>query len=1355
MIKNIFKYVLATCLLLFSYTNAQDFLNKQNPIEKIGSFYIESIVDITSSLGDDFGNVFTFYVPLFHNTFYVYKISAINFYDSVKLSINHISDLGEQYIKGFNSSQKSAIFAGVTSVNILTDIGDGVLVGVRESLRSARSAVALAFYSTNKIGEIVLSGLNKTSDSTLYAKKQIENIFASIDSKGTDIGKNFALAIKSKNNINDQNIYVSKNKKKLQRMELTSSTSSFWQGLIDKISNPLVPLFVEKTKFTKPIVTKENNIYAEEKKQPEIIKKERGATSLGNVVNNYYATNYLPSSDLSKLRFEYLSLYNNLLDSINTKQVGQTEAIYRSVSHTVENISNSNITEGNITNSNISGGDASLDSLTVDSNTLVVDAENNRVGIATSSPFATLSVAGDFSLTGGFYDSSSSKGVDGYILQSTGTGTEWVATSSLGITGGGGGASAIEDLTDVSSMTESYGDLLYWNGTSWGNIATSSLGLLVPSDLTNYLSLSSWYATTTDGLAEGSTNRYYSDTLVGNYISSSSTIPHIGGTSYGDLLYWTGSAWNTLATSSLGIATSQWTTSGSDIYYNTGKVGVGSSTPNWKLSVAGIGSFDDYVRASYFSATSSTATSTFAGGLSVAGSSGLTVLQSGNVGIGTISPIYPLDVRGSGLFGITKKFLITSDYAGSGDLVSGALVSGIGSNGSISFAPSTDAGSVSGKIVFGYYNGSSWKSALEYSNSSGGSNTSLILQKNGGNVGIGTNGPSVNLHIYGTNSGDVMSRIQNTNASGRAVYQTYNNVGDVWEFSSMGSSYAGTLFGVSRARKAELITNTDGVIGTTNSNFLLFGTNSTEVMRITAGGNVGIGTTTPGQKLSVAGDILGNNFIGSYFTATSTTATTTLAGGLSVAGSNGLIVSQSGNVGVGTLDQNYKFTVGGDIYVVSGGVFAENSVSATYFTATSAVASSTFANGLNLTSGCFAVNGTCLSTGGSSVPGGLDTEIQFNQGGSLAGNSSFTWDDGNKRISAPLIYLDANTGGTPSVGLNVSGMDGYSAVYIKSGGSSGAMLELADSSDVTKFIVDPTGNVGVGTTSPYAKLSVVGQIVGEYFTATSSTLGFQATNLLGGATNLTVDANGNIIRDPSDRNLKENIETIDGALEKVLKLRGVSYEWKDKERFGNQTEIGVIAQEVEDVVPEVVSSGGEYKSVNIKNLVGLLIEAIKELVAKVESIMTWFKGDKLNIKNDVCVDDVCITKDQFKSILLQAEGNTNTNTSSNNSGSSSNSSSNTNTDKSVENNNESSDVVEQADQESDTGSTENTDEVSDSSNDSTTEEETTEETVIDTNETEPQSGDEGGGNVGEVVSSENSAPTITESTPVDNSGSEQ
>jgi len=81
----------------------------------------------------------------------------------------------------------------------------------------------------------------------------------------------------------------------------------------------------------------------------------------------------------------------------------------------------------------------------------------------------------------------------------------------------------------------------------------------------------------------------------------------------------------------------------------------------------------------------------------------------------------------------------------------------------------------------------------------------------------------------------------------------------------------------------------------------------------------------------------------------------------------------------------------------------------------------------------------------------------------------------------------------------------------------------------------------------------------------------------------------------SDIRVKENIINIDSALEKVLKLRGVYYTRKDQE--DKKRNIGVIAQEVEDILPEVVftdDSENKNKSVAYGNIIALLIEAIKE-----------------------------------------------------------------------------------------------------------------------------------------------------------------
>ncbi|HCD51908.1 MAG TPA: hypothetical protein DEQ34_05645, partial [Balneolaceae bacterium] len=82
----------------------------------------------------------------------------------------------------------------------------------------------------------------------------------------------------------------------------------------------------------------------------------------------------------------------------------------------------------------------------------------------------------------------------------------------------------------------------------------------------------------------------------------------------------------------------------------------------------------------------------------------------------------------------------------------------------------------------------------------------------------------------------------------------------------------------------------------------------------------------------------------------------------------------------------------------------------------------------------------------------------------------------------------------------------------------------------------------------------------------------------------------------------KDIQTLDNALENTLKLRGVSYTWKTDES-NVAPQIGVIAQEVEEVYPEFVRTDSEgMKSVNYAQMTAVLIEAVKTLNAEIESL---------------------------------------------------------------------------------------------------------------------------------------------------------
>ena len=114
----------------------------------------------------------------------------------------------------------------------------------------------------------------------------------------------------------------------------------------------------------------------------------------------------------------------------------------------------------------------------------------------------------------------------------------------------------------------------------------------------------------------------------------------------------------------------------------------------------------------------------------------------------------------------------------------------------------------------------------------------------------------------------------------------------------------------------------------------------------------------------------------------------------------------------------------------------------------------------------------------------------------------------------------------------------------------------------------------------------------------------------------TLTVSGDVVAfgSPSDKRLKENIKPIKTALDKVTKLQGVSFDWKDKhdvlDREGNpvklkkwKNDLGFIAQDVQKVVPELVRENENgMLSVRHQSITPILLEAIKELEARVKEL---------------------------------------------------------------------------------------------------------------------------------------------------------
>ena len=103
----------------------------------------------------------------------------------------------------------------------------------------------------------------------------------------------------------------------------------------------------------------------------------------------------------------------------------------------------------------------------------------------------------------------------------------------------------------------------------------------------------------------------------------------------------------------------------------------------------------------------------------------------------------------------------------------------------------------------------------------------------------------------------------------------------------------------------------------------------------------------------------------------------------------------------------------------------------------------------------------------------------------------------------------------------------------------------------------------------------------------------------------------------SDRRLKENIKKIEKPLAKIKKINGVTFDWRkltkeeEDQRFqlNRGADIGVIAQEVEEVLPEIVTTREKtgYKAVKYEKLTALLIEAVKEQQTQIDELKALIK----------------------------------------------------------------------------------------------------------------------------------------------------
>jgi len=254
-------------------------------------------------------------------------------------------------------------------------------------------------------------------------------------------------------------------------------------------------------------------------------------------------------------------------------------------------------------------------------------------------------------------------------------------------------------------------------------------------------------------------------------------------------------------------------------------------------------------------------------------------------------------------------------------------------------------------------------------------------------------------------------------------------------------------------------------------------------------------------------------------------------------------------------------------------------------------------------------------TGTPNVTVGVVTATDLTLSGNLTVNGTTTTLN-TATLSVEDLNITLASGASSSSDADGAGLTvaGASATFNYS--HSGTKWVANKSIEATSFLGDATGltgtpnlNVGVITAT-----SLVGDVTGDVTgnvsgssgsctgnaaTATSATTAGTVTTAaqpnitsLGTLTGLTVSGTvaATDFNSTSDITLKDNVSIIDNALDMINNLNGISWNWK----HDGKASLGVSAQNVETVAPELVNTGETHKSVNYNGLIGILIEAVKE-----------------------------------------------------------------------------------------------------------------------------------------------------------------
>gem|GEM_PF-1476591 len=583
-----------------------------------------------------------------------------------------------------------------------------------------------------------------------------------------------------------------------------------------------------------------------------------------------------------------------------------------------------------------------------------------------------------------------------------------------------------------------------------------------------------------------------------------------------------------------------------------------------------------------------------------AGNQRLNITSTGNVGIGTTTPGYTLDVADSS--GATLARFKDSDSAFEGVIVAGDVNGGwignsaansgegfyfqdnLGTGGVRTYAGGVEvARSTATSNIFNEAGAD-----IDFRVEAVGESNALFVQGNTGNVGIGTTAPEEKLDVRGS------VVVPNTSA---------------YKVGGAGDTFVGKI----GASGGVLEIQTDG------TRDMQFGgvTGGTAMFIDTSSGNVGIGTSTPTERLSVAGNI---NLTGDLLFNGTALGINSLSDGR-VAGKSVFLGTSAGanddgtdNLNVGIGESALQFNTTGFSNVATGHeALRFNTVGSR-----------------NTASGFQAL--LFNTTGGNNAANGyqaLRTNTTGVNNSAIGYQALYSNTTGNENISNGVLALYSNTTGSNNIATGRASLYdlttgsnnlalGYNTGRGITTGSNNTILGanvtglaatlsnniiIADGAGNRRINVDGSGNVGIGTTNPSSfKLQVAGNVGPN--ADNTFTLG-----AIGSDWECIYYEGGNLGTCASDRNLKTNITDLTyseedaSTLEKLSNLQVRSFEYKAA--VGDAYN-GLIAQEVlEAGFDELVTQRPNgYLAVKYGDLQWVVIESIQELWSRVQEYFT-------------------------------------------------------------------------------------------------------------------------------------------------------